>query len=116
MADMSDNLVKRLRKFEHDGNYPEDGLLDKAADEIERLQGTALYRAFKGMRRDRDECLQRAEAAEAREAKYREALDKLERWSRTFIEDTPLSAETIWREFPKAVEQARQVLQDKSDG
>ena len=37
-------------------------------------------------------------------------LNKLERWSSTFIEDTPLSAETIWREFPQAIKEARATL------
>ena len=41
----------------------------------------------------------------------REALRKLERWSTPFIEkNSPISAETLWREFPKAIENARTIL------
>jgi hypothetical protein len=40
----------------------------------------------------------------------RDALHKLEAWSRPFIEDTPISAETLWREFPQAIHEARALL------
>ena len=39
-----------------------------------------------------------------------EALNRLERWSTPFIEDTPISAETLWREFPAAIKNARAAL------
>jgi len=44
------------------------------------------------------------------------ALTKLEAWSRTFIEKSPISAETLWREFPKAVEEARAAIAKAKEG
>ena len=39
-----------------------------------------------------------------------EALNILQRWSTPFIENTPISAETLWREFPDAIKHARYTL------
>ena len=39
------------------------------------------------------------------------ATKPLVRWSEVFIKKTPISAETLWREFPKAIEVAREAIQ-----
>lgn len=51
-----------------------------------------------------------AASLEADVERLREALHRLTSWSRPFIEDTPISAETLWREFPKAVRNGQEVL------
>ena len=48
--------------------------------------------------------------AEAEAVQLRAALLKLERWGSCFIENTPITAETLWREFPAAIHAARDVL------
>lgn len=52
------------------------------------------------------------DASRAREAKLVEALRSLHAWSRCFVEDTPITAETLWRAFPAAVKRAGEVLAD----
>lgn len=47
--------------------------------------------------------------AEAKEC--RERLHKLWSWGRCFIEDTPITAETLWREFPRAMLEAKEFLE-----
>ena len=39
-----------------------------------------------------------------------EALRKLHSWGLPFIENTPISAETLWREFPAAMKHAGEVI------
>lgn len=55
------------------------------------------------------------EAQQAEIDRLREALRKLHAWSRPFVENTPISAETLWREFPKAIETAQAALEDTND-
>ncbi len=40
----------------------------------------------------------------------RDALFKLHSWGRVFVENTPISAETLWREFPMALKAAETAL------
>ena len=48
-------------------------------------------------------------------AALREALGELESWGRVFVEKTPISAETLWRAFPKALDKARAALTDTEE-
>ena len=154
-ADMSDDLVKRgrdhaelLRKMDEvceprRVSTPSQKLLLAMADEIERLQGTALYRAFKAMRKDRDKRLRRAEAAEvraenfirflraaeAREAKLRKALDwalplaeltlEQSRTTRLLNGHTDIGAGTeypgLWPDEVQKRDEARQALTETED-
>lgn len=41
-----------------------------------------------------------------------DALHRLHAWGRPFIETTPISAETLWREFPAAMENASSVIDE----
>ncbi|KKN42996.1 hypothetical protein LCGC14_0707490 [marine sediment metagenome] len=52
------------------------------------------------------------DALSKRIAALREALRELESWGRVFVEKTPISAETLWRAFPKALDKASAVLAD----
>lgn len=44
----------------------------------------------------------------------REKLFKLSSWGECFVKKTPISAETLWREFPKALEEAQALLSEIS--
>lgn len=39
-----------------------------------------------------------------------DALHRLHAWGECFIKDTPITAETLWREFPAAMKHAGEVL------
>ena len=43
-------------------------------------------------------------------AELMEALCELESWGRVFVEKSPISAETLWRAFPQALDKARAAL------
>lgn len=77
-------------------------------DEIAGLRDEAA--AARTLRTERDTLAARATKAEADLAVVAEALFKLERWSSCFVEKTPISAETLWREFPAAIKNARAAL------
>ena len=82
---MSDDLVKRLRDWEHvwpqDLDEPEGGLYIKAADRIEELEAKLDW-----VITERDETfalmLDRAQTAEAKLAKAMEALEKVQTFVR----------------------------------
>lgn len=52
-----------------------------------------------------------------RAEELKEALFKLHAWGRPFIgKGSPISAETLWREFPRAMEEASVVLAKTQKG
>lgn len=67
---------------------------------IEGLAGDATEYVLAGINAD----------LKAENAELYEALFKLEAWGKCFIETTPISAETLWREFPLAMERASETL------
>lgn len=48
--------------------------------------------------------------------KFHDEMRTLTRWAECFTTDTPISAETLWREFPKAIDEANAILKAADGG
>lgn len=80
--------------------------------EVMTAEEMRAWRAWENGSPSRREFARICAAFDAREAKLVEALRSLHAWSRCFVEDTPITAETLWRAFPAAVKRAGEVLAD----